>query len=600
NSEHQAIVVAFRDENGQPYRQTGYLYSRIALSTSNTQVGEISSTSFTAKETYALAKFKTNYVVGETTLTASLEGHQPSQTLLTVDGSGPAAVMLTQIPSIIEANNFGAESLAINLVDHYGKPVAAQKDTLVYLSSSDPEITRVDASATIPAGESHVTAKAYTTLRWGQTTITGAADGLGSGSLNFRTVGFTGSISEYHLGLYTIPKIPADGREYEGVVVQLQDQSGLPVLAKSDIDVSLSSSSTRGLVQEHIVIPAGQSLVTATIRTTLEDSTFKITASSQGYTSVEAEIESTLQPLSIFRASEFPSRADYGTDILVAVDVYSGDIPVRDATVTVTGNSAKDMIVITDEFGHAEGLYVPTLPGSNSIVVRVNKPGYEEETLTSRISLIHTVNVVINAESEGGNEMAAQLKIEGPSGTKNQNTKPGSPIKYDNSNWGVYKITAPPQVKATNAVYNFVGWSDGATENPRSWTVSEDTQITAVYNASYLVQISDPNGMARGSGYYDEGTNARISLSQETIGGILVDKSFAGWSGDIRSSSATTDVLVDGPKTIKAEWSDGYLKIALIIAAAAGGGFYYYWKIFKPKKEIEARQRAPDLDWYKS
>ncbi|MGI0014586.1 MAG: hypothetical protein ACREBU_14265, partial [Nitrososphaera sp.] len=215
NSEHQAIVVAFLDQEGNPYKQTGWLYSRIALSTSNTQVGEITSTTLTTKETYAIAKFKTKYSVGETTLTASLEGYAPTQMTLKIDGSGPAAVVLTQIPGIIEANNFGSESLVISLVDHKGQPVAAQEDTVVYLSSADPEIAKVQASTTIKAGESHTTSDVRATLRDGLTTITGAAEDLASGSISFRTVGFTGSISEYHLGLYTIPKLPADGREYQ-------------------------------------------------------------------------------------------------------------------------------------------------------------------------------------------------------------------------------------------------------------------------------------------------------------------------------------------------------------------------------------------------
>ncbi|MGI0016513.1 MAG: hypothetical protein ACREBU_24085, partial [Nitrososphaera sp.] len=295
NSEHQAIVVAFLDQEGKPYRQTGWLYSRIALSTSNTQVGEITSTTLTTKETYAIAKFKTKYSIGETTLTASLEGYTPTQLTLKIDGSGPAAVMLTQLPGIIEANNFGSESLVISLVDHRGQPVAAQEDTVVYLSSADPEIAKVQASATIKAGKSHITSDVRATLRDGITTITGAAEGLASGSINFRTVGFTGSISEYHLGLYPIPKLPADGREYQALVVQLQDQAGLPVLAKSDVPVSLSSASgIAGSVQESAVIPAGSSLVTATFKTSLtEDSEFKVTASSQGFTSVEAEMETT-------------------------------------------------------------------------------------------------------------------------------------------------------------------------------------------------------------------------------------------------------------------------------------------------------------------
>ncbi len=602
NSEHQSIVIAFLDQQGKPYRQTGWLYSRIAVSTSNTQVGEITSTTFTTKETYAVAKFTTKYAIGQTILTASLEGYTPTQMTLKIDGSGPAALALKQIPGIILANKLRSDSLVISIVDSDGKPVAAQEDTAVYLSSSDPEIARVDASTIIKAGDSHVVTGVYSTLRAGQAIITAAADGLASGSTDFRTVGFSGSISEYHLGLYVIPKLLADGKSYQAVVVQLQDEAGLPVIGKSDIAVSLSSASgIAGNVQDSAVIPAGSSFVISTFETSVKaDSDFKITASSPGFTSVEATMTTTVQPVSILKSADFPTNADFGEEIRVGVDIFSRETPLKDATVIITGVNAQETIAVTDENGHAEGLYLPTLPGTNAIIIKATKPGYEEKTLSSRIILLQTVSVTLNAQTQGGNGLTAQLKVETPAGTKTQTAKPGSPVIYQNAKWGDYKITAQEQISSSNAVYEFVEWSDGAENNPRTWKIINSTEITAVYKAKYLLQISDPNGIARGGGYYDEGTTATITTAQTSIGGALIDKNFVGWSGDIRSSGTTASVLMDSPKSIKAEWADNYLKIAIIAAAAGGGGFVYYWKILKPKKEMEEKQRAPDLDWYKS
>jgi hypothetical protein len=602
NSEHQTIVVAFQDMDGKPYRQISYFFQRIALSTSNTLVGEIASPTFLAKETYAVAKFKTKYTVGETEITASLEGYQPAQMTLLVGGSGPATVALDQIPEIIEANNFESSSLVVSLRDHNDKPVAAQVDTTVFLSSSDPEITRIQASITIPAGESHAIATAHATLRAGLTTLTGAADGLGSGSTAFRTVGFTGSISEYYLGLYVIPKLPADGKEYEAVIVQLQDQAGLPVLAKSDVQVSLSSGSLiAGTIQESVVIPQGSGLVAAKFKTSLvEDEPFKITASSEGFTSVESEIETTTQPLSIYKTFELPTRADFGSNIPVSLDVYSGAIPIDAATVTITGQNAADNTVTTDQNGHAEGIYSPTMPGSNTIAVKVNKPGYQEAVITSRIVLDQLVDLTVSSETAAGNDVPAQLKVTAPKGVKAQSSTPNGSILYVGASWGSYLVSAPPQVSAPNAAYQFAHWSDGSTENPRTWNIVEDSTITAVYNAKYLLQINDVNGLAAGGGYYDEGETARISMGQTAVPGILTDKEFAGWDGAIKSASPSIEVTMDGPKTIEVQWKDSYLKIGLIGAAIGGGGFFYYWKIFKPKKELEEKQRAPDLDWYKA
>ena len=602
NSEHNSLVVVFQDMDGNPYRQTGYLYQRIALTTSNTQIGDIASTAFTAKETYAIAKFKTKYAIGSTEITAALEGHEPAQMTLQVAGSGPAAVQLTQIPGVVEANNFESGSLVVSLLDHDGRPVSAQEDTLVYLSSSDPEITRVQASTIISAGETHAMALVHTTLRAGTTTITGAADGLGAGSTVFRTVGFTGSISEYHMGLYAIPMLPADGKEYEAVIVQLQDQNGLPVLAKSDVSVSLSSDSLNaGVVESTVTIPKGSSQVSARFTTSLiEDEQFKITGSSQGFKSVEVELGTSTQPLTIVNGSNLPPTATFGEELPISVDVYSVGLPVEGAVVTITGPNAEETQVTTDELGHAEGKYVSTLPGTNIIIIKANKPGYEEHQISTRTVLQHTVDISIKAETATGDTVSAQLKVIPPKGVKNSGAKTAGLISFENVNWGSYFITAPLQVKTSTATYEFLRWSDGSTDNERSWNVVADSTISAIYKAKYLLQVNDVNGLSTGSGFYEEGESATVSVSSTSISGAIIDKEFAGWTGSISSKSASTTVVMDGPKTITAVWSDSYLKVALIAAAIGGGGFFYYWKIFKPKKELQEKERAPDLDWYKS
>src|SRR5688572_21069285 len=57
---------------------------------------------------------------------------------------------------------------------------------------------------------------------------------------------------------------------------------------------------------------------------------------------------------------------------------------------------------------------------------------------------------------------------------------------------------------------------------------------------------------------------------------------------------------MDGPQTIEVQWKDSFVKVGLLVGAVAVGGVIYYLKIYKPKKVREEKQRAPDLDWYKS
>src|SRR4029079_12498475 len=92
---------------------------------------------------YAIAKFKTTYFVGTTTLTASRTGYAPAQMDLEIAGAAPAAVKLSQIPTTVEANSVESDLLSVSLADPSGKPVIAPENIVIQLSSSDSAIATV-------------------------------------------------------------------------------------------------------------------------------------------------------------------------------------------------------------------------------------------------------------------------------------------------------------------------------------------------------------------------------------------------------------------------------------------------------------------------
>ena len=114
------------------------------------------------------------------------------------------------------------------------------------------------------------------------------------------------------------------------------------------------------------------------------------------------------------------------------------------------------------------------------------------------------------------------------------------------------------------------------------------------------MQISSDEGNVAGGGYYAEGETATIAIEPTTSMGVLVDAYFAGWSGDLTSSATTASIVMDGPKSIKAEWDQSYVKMFALIAAAGAGGYMAYVKMIKPKMALRKREKPPDLDWYKS
>ena len=67
--------------------------------------------------------------------------------------------------------------------------------------------------------------------------------------------------------------------------------------------------------------------------------------------------------------------------------------------------------------------------------------------------------------------------------------------------------------------YNFVGWSDGSTNNPRVVTLTRDTVFTAIFEANvqrYTITVMSANnnmGTVSGSGTYEEGTQATITAT---------------------------------------------------------------------------------------
>jgi len=604
NSEHSSIIIAFVDSSGRPVLAGQTQFQRVALSSSDSTIGTTVSTGYVTHSFFAEAKFKTTYSTGETIITAVASDFSPAQVELIVDGAAPAALALTQVPGIVEAKISERPNLVVSLVDLDGKPVLATQDVNVFLSSSESDVATVQASAMIPAGQAYAILQTKSTDKAGESTITATAGDLASGNIQFKTTGYAGSISQYSFGLYTVPRIAADGKEHDVVFVQLQDQTGSPVPAKSDIPVMLSSSSAlSGTVQRETTILAGNTFAMAKFTSgRVADDDMKITASSPGFVSVESVMETTLQPLQIKITNALPKNADFEqNEIFVEVEVKAGIFPAKGAVVELGGPQSDPTFITTDANGLAGGMYVSAKPGPNSIEAKATLPGFKEAVAKANVAFSQNVDLIVKAVSQGGTDIGAQFKIGLlNSAAKSYTSTESKPVTLTKQKWGTYRITAPEEFTSAEGKFKFVSWSDGRTDNPRSIDVYSDVEVSAVYSAQFLVQVTSDYGRTTGTGYYNEGDIANISIDTTPVGSGIIDKTFGGWSGDISTSAQGAQVKVDGPKVIKAEWQDSYLKLALIIGALAAGGGIAYMKVLKPRKEAIEKTRAPDLDWYKS
>jgi hypothetical protein len=99
------------------------------------------------------------------------------------------------------------------------------------------------------------------------------------------------------LSLAVVPsKLPADGGQYAALYVSLMDNKSLPSIALADTVVELSSATTSiATVPPTVTIKAGKSYEIVTITTTVSAGAATITASSSGYKSASATVD-TLVP----------------------------------------------------------------------------------------------------------------------------------------------------------------------------------------------------------------------------------------------------------------------------------------------------------------
>ena len=140
-------------------------------------------------------------------------------------------------------------------------------------------------------------------------------------------------------------------------------------------------------------------------------------------------------------------------------------------------------------------------------------------------------------------------------------------------------ISVPSLVVPVNSGSQLVfsGWSvdGGMPQTGSTLTVQMNAPHTVIaqYNQQYYLTVSSDQGSVSGQGWYDAGTNAQISALTPPSPSYGVSMVFNGWQGDVQSSSQSTTVLMDGPKSVTATWSADstvlYVTIALLVVVVA-------------------------------
>ncbi|PLJ78551.1 hypothetical protein [Infirmifilum sp. SLHALR2] len=114
----------------------------------------------------------------------------------------------------------------------------------------------------------------------------------------------------------------------------------------------------------------------------------------------------------------------------------------------------------------------------------------------------------------------------------------------------------------------FVGWSDSATDNPRTVRLERDTVLDAFYRREHHVTVTSELGLASGEGWYAEGSTATVSVSPSVIpSDFLTIRVFDGWvkNGRKISFEAVYSFNVTEPVHLVASWRNELNFLALLI-----------------------------------
>jgi hypothetical protein len=139
---------------------------------------------------------------------------------------------------------------------------------------------------------------------------------------------------------------------------------------------------------------------------------------------------------------------------------------------------------------------------------------------------------------------------------------PSDPIELTSAPGSVHDINIPPLVDITTGTrYVFASWSDGDTSVSR--TIPRGGVYTANYTIQHQLLIQSAHGEPEGDGWYEAGSNITISVIPSE--GRIIRQVFTGWSGDFSGDKPTTELTMDSPKTITANWRTDYTHLYLLV-----------------------------------
>ena len=122
-------------------------------------------------------------------------------------------------------------------------------------------------------------------------------------------------------------------------------------------------------------------------------------------------------------------------------------------------------------------------------------------------------------------------------------------------------VAVQPIVQFSNGTRAlFTGWNvTSLAQAPNfQFPVNSPTRLQALWKLQYLIQAVSSYGTPQGSGWYDAGSSARISIQPEVDYNNETRRIFAGWAGDVSGTSINFTLTANKPINVVAQWITQY------------------------------------------
>jgi len=167
---------------------------------------------------------------------------------------------------------------------------------------------------------------------------------------------------------------------------------------------------------------------------------------------------------------------------------------------------------------------------------------------------------------------------------------------YNSGSMAAISVDTP--VEETATTHYFTGWSGDHSGNEASVSivVDESKTVTAEWRTEYLLTVESDHGEPEGGGWYDEGASATISVTASE--GMIVRQVFTGWSGDYSGDTTSASIIMDGPKTVTADWKTDLMQlyiviIGVVVILGAFGAWFIIRRRGKARISLVENTQAP-------